>query len=60
MAVVTATGTTRYFEAKGHEGDRWRIVRKLWQHYGPGPLHVFKDAGGILLETEVIIPKEHP
>lgn len=43
-------------EAKGLETPEWRIKRKLWLHYGPGPLLVYKRNGTIFLAEE-IIPK---
>jgi hypothetical protein len=29
-------------EAKGFETAEWRIKRKLWIYYGPGPLEIYK------------------
>lgn len=31
-------------EAKGFEKPEWRIKRRLWQYYGPGPLHIYKGS----------------
>lgn len=31
-----------YVEAKGVDGARWRIIKKLWRFYGPAPLEVWK------------------
>lgn len=47
------TGRQVYFEAKGFETERWLVIRKLWGHYGPGPLYVFKKTrkGLTLFET---------
>jgi len=50
-------GTTRYEEVKGVETDRWRMIRKLWQHFGPGPLHVVRCERGVCRVTETIWPK---
>lgn len=35
-----------YMEAKGFETPEWRIKRKLYQHYGPAPLMIFKGMNG--------------
>lgn len=42
-----------YVEYKGMETPVWRIKRRLWMHYGPGRLRVYK---GKNLHEE-IIPK---
>ena len=39
-----ATGEMNYIEAKGAEGERWRIIKKLWPYYGPGPLDIWKGS----------------
>lgn len=31
-----------YVEAKGVVTERWAIIEKLWPHYGPGPLELWK------------------
>jgi hypothetical protein len=31
-------------EAKGFETAEWRIKRKLWIYYGPGPLEIYKGS----------------
>lgn len=33
---------TCYAEAKGIEDDRFKLFKKLWPHYGPGILEVWK------------------
>ena len=30
-----------WVEAKGFETPEWRIKRRLWMHYGPGPLEIW-------------------
>jgi len=35
------TNQPLYGEAKGFETPEWRLKRRLWQHYGPGPLEVW-------------------
>lgn len=46
----------RYYwgEYKGFETPEWRIKRRLWQHYGPGPLVVYKQAGPRIKTHEII------
>lgn len=46
----------RWIEAKGVEGERWRIIRKLWSLCGPGPLEVWKGNHKRPGLSEVIIP----
>jgi hypothetical protein len=46
----------RFAEAKGIETDRWKILVKLWPHYGPAPLDIYKaNSRGIYL-AETITP----
>lgn len=33
---------TVWVEAKGFETDVWKIKLRLWKHYGPGPLQIWK------------------
>ena len=35
-------GQQYWGESKGCAGERWRIIRKLWSVFGPGPLRVTK------------------
>lgn len=46
-----------WVEFKGFEKPEWRIKRKLWMFYGPGPLWVMKGSGLRISRTETIIPK---
>lgn len=52
-----ASGEFEWAEAKGLETSDYRIKRRLWMHYGPGKLHVFKGAHSRLIHSETIIPK---
>ena len=38
------TNETFYVEAKGIEGERYIIIRKLWKFYGECPLIVYKGS----------------
>jgi hypothetical protein len=44
-----------YEDTKGFETDRWRIIKKLWKVYGPGPLRVMVRASGnrIMMKEEI-------
>lgn len=53
-AVDVKTGELTFHEAKGFETAVWRIKRKLWTHYGSGPLHVYKGRPGSLKLVEVV------
>lgn len=47
-------------EFKGFETPEWRLKRKLWITYGPGPLRIYKSTGGRnprIFLFEEIIPK---
>lgn len=51
------TNEHEWAEFKGYETDVWRIKRRLWKHYGPGVLKVYKKKyRGIYLD-ETIIPQ---
>jgi len=50
-------GKTVYFEAKGFETPEYRIKRRLWMHYGAGPLRVFQGTYKKFSMTEEINPK---
>lgn len=42
-----------YAEMKGFETSDWKIKKRLWAHYGPGPLHIYKpgsDGWPVLVE----------
>ncbi len=47
---------TVYVEYKGFETAPWRIKRRLWKHYGPGPLDIYKKCGRDIYLHETIIP----
>jgi hypothetical protein len=49
-------GTKRFAEAKGFETPEWRIKRRLWEHYGPGPLEIYKGSAKSFRLHETIIP----
>ncbi len=45
-----------WIEAKGCELDRWKLIKKLWRFYGPGPLRIYKGHYAKLYLDEIIIP----
>ena len=45
-----------FVEAKGMETPVYRIKRRLWKFYGPGPLIVYKGSHDRIFEHETIIP----
>lgn len=51
------TGVLTFEETKGFETDVWRIKRRLWMHYGLGPLHVYKGQGTRIIHYETITPR---
>lgn len=46
-----------WYEAKGLELGTWKLKKKLWKHYGPGRLRIFKGSAKRLIATEEIIPR---
>lgn len=53
-------GCDEWAEAKGLETAEWRIKRKLWQFYGPGPLLIYMAPSRwstVPVLKETIIPK---
>lgn len=50
-------GVKVWAEMKGFETDVWRIKRRLWMHYGPGELRIYKKLGQNISLTETIKPK---
>lgn len=46
-----------WVEAKGYETSLWRLKLKLWRHYGPGPLHIYKGDYKKPIHTETVIPE---
>lgn len=48
---------TVWADFKGFETERWFTLKKLWPHYGPGRLRVFKGKGTRMFVAEEIVPK---
>jgi len=46
-----------WIEFKGFETPLWRLKRRLWMFYGPGPLHVYKMGRGRIYLDEIITPQ---
>lgn len=53
----TVSGLDEYYEAKGFVQPRWRVIKKLWEWYGPGVLHVVSGSYKRLIFEDPIIPK---
>jgi hypothetical protein len=51
-----ATQEVYYVEFKGFETDVWKIKKRLWKHYGPAKLEVWKKSRGQIVLVESIIP----
>lgn len=51
-----STGEFLWIEAKGFANDRWPMKKKLWKHYGPGPLEIWMGHHGNPKLVETIIP----
>lgn len=51
-------GSEVYLDFKGYEPQSWKRNRKLWMHYGPAPLEVWKKKGKGFFCSETIKGKE--
>lgn len=52
-----ANGERFHVEAKGMETDTWRLKRRLWFHYGPGVLEIWKGSWQRPVLAETIVPR---
>lgn len=50
------SGQYEWHEFKGFETTDWRIKRRLWEHYGPGPLHIWKGSARSMKIVETLRP----
>lgn len=50
-------GEEIYAEAKGFETPVWKIKLRLWKHYGPGKLLIYKGSAKRFYLEETVIPK---
>lgn len=46
-----------WVEAKGFESQRWPIILKLWRHYGPGRLEIWRGDHSNPFLHETVIPR---
>ena len=58
MAYDVELGKDVYYESKGVETERWRMIKKLWEYYGPSILRVYRGTHRRLTLAVEIIPKE--
>lgn len=49
-------GAVEWHEAKGFETPEWKIKKRLWKAYGPGPLTVWKGSHAKPYIHERIVP----
>lgn len=54
--VMAASGERAWAEAKGFETDVWKIKKRLWAHYGPGPLEIYRSSRRGPKLTETVFP----
>lgn len=52
-------GDFSWVEAKGFETPEWRIKKRLWSYYGPGPLEIYRGSEKKPFLDEVLHLKEH-
>ena len=52
-------GEIWWVEAKGMDGQRWRIIKKLWAFDGPGKLEIYKGSHLKPYLDETIWPRTH-
>lgn len=55
--VTVSEDSYEWYEAKGFETTDWRIKRRLWIHYGPGKLHIYKGSAKYPLLSETLNPE---
>lgn len=55
--VTPVHGDPYWVEAKGIETPVYAIKLRLWRHYGPGVLHVYKGNWSRPKLTETVLPK---
>jgi hypothetical protein len=55
-AINTVSLETLYYESKGFSTAVWAIKKRLWKHYGPGPLFIFTGSHLNPKMTEEIYP----
>lgn len=55
--VMLPDGSREWHEAKGFETPEWRLKKRLWEFYGPGPLHIWRGSYKAPRITETVIPK---
>jgi len=48
------TGLPVWFESKGLEDDRFKLIKRLWKAFGPGRLELWKGSATRLFLAEVI------
>ena len=44
---------------KGHEQERWGELKKLWPHYGPARLRVYKKGRHGIFVAQEIVPRSN-
>ncbi len=50
-------GKITFVEAKGFPTEGWKIKKKLWAYYGPGPLEIWQGDYRRPKLSETLIPK---
>ena len=53
------TNAYEWAESKGFQTDVYRIKRRLWKFYGPGPLHVYTGSAKRIRFLETIYPQHY-
>lgn len=56
--LVRQGGKEFFIDYKGFDSQSWKRNRKLWQHYGPMPLQVWRKKGNRFFCSEIIQGKE--
>jgi hypothetical protein len=51
------TQSVFYVEAKGFETPDWKIKKRLWFHYGPAPLEIWRGTHSRPFLDEIVTPK---
>ncbi|MGZ6290422.1 MAG: hypothetical protein ACXWQO_19690, partial [Bdellovibrionota bacterium] len=52
-----STGKQEWAESKGFASPRWPTQKKMWKHFGPGPLHIYMGSHAYPKLVETIKPE---
>lgn len=51
---LSKTHEEQWYESKGFETSDWKIKKRLWKHYGPGKLNIYKGTTKAIWLAETV------